>query len=59
MLIVKILYLASNAVKFIVCRMTYNIYVCSVYKVDYRGAAAPNYSAIDTNREMNYIFSIE
>ena len=39
-----ILYLVSNSVKCIICRMNYNIiYVCrySVYKVDYRGAAAP------------------
>ena len=43
----NILYLLSNSVECIDCRMTYNMYVCmyvcmySVYKVDYRGAAAP------------------
>ena len=36
-----------NSVKCLICRMTYKMYVCiyvcmySVYKVDYRGAAAP------------------
>ena len=52
-LILKILYFVSNSVKCILCRLTIerltmriHTYICSMYKVDYRGVVAPKETVV-------------